>query len=86
MVIGLARDWGWPAPTAYDDAGEPGSQLTALVEAISAGRHDAVCALHPEMIGSDLDQIETFYRLCRRHGVRVRYWQARGNELRGCSM
>ena len=47
MVIGLVRDLGWPVPAVYADAGRPGSQLAALVEAISAGRHDAVYATHP---------------------------------------
>jgi hypothetical protein len=78
IVIGLARDLGWPVPTVYADAGEPGSQLAALAEAISAGRHDAVFATHPMMIGSDLGQIEAFDRLCREHGVRVRYRWAGG--------
>jgi len=73
MVIGLVRDLGWPAPTVYADLGPPGRQLAALVEAISAGRHDAVYATHPMMIGSDLAQVEAFDRLCRQHGVRLRY-------------
>ena len=77
MVIGLAQDLlGWPVPVVYADVGppgRPGSQLAALVEAISAGRHDAVFATHPMMIGGDLDQVEAFDRLCRQHGVRLRY-------------
>jgi hypothetical protein len=52
--------------------------LAALIEAISAGRHDAVFATHPMMIASDLAQVEAFDRLCRQHGVRVRYRWAGG--------
>jgi hypothetical protein len=77
-VIGLVRELGWPVPTVFADAGEPGSELTALVEAISAGRHDAVFATHPMMIASDLGEIEAFDRLCRQRGVRVRYRWAGG--------
>lgn len=76
MVISLVQGLGWPTPTVYADVGPPsrrGSQLAALVEAISAGRHDAVYATHPMMIGGDLDQVEAFDRLCRQHGVRLRY-------------
>lgn len=73
MVIGLVQDLGWPAPAVYADVGQPGRQLAALVEAISAGRHDAVYATHPMQIGSDLAQVETFDRLCRQHRVRLRY-------------
>ncbi len=76
MVISLVQHLGWPVPAVYADVGplgRPGSQLTALVEAISAGRHDAVFAAHPMMIGDDLDQVEAFDRLCRQHGVRLRY-------------
>jgi hypothetical protein len=57
----------------YADVGQPGRQLAALVEAISAGRHDAVYATHPMQIGSDLAQVETFDRLCRQHRMRLRY-------------
>ena len=53
--------------------GYPGSQLASLVEAISVGSHDAVYANHPMTIGLDLDQVEAFDRLCRQHGVRLRY-------------
>lgn len=35
--------------------------------------HDAVYATHPMDIGGDLAQIEAFDRLCRQHGVRLRY-------------
>ena len=35
------------------------------------------------MIGSDLDQIEAFHRLCRQHGVLVRYWWRRSKDPRG---
>lgn len=72
-VIGLVQSLGWPVPAVYADDGQPGSQLAALVEAISAGRHDAVFATHPMVIGGDLDQIEAFDRLCRQHGVRLRF-------------
>jgi hypothetical protein len=78
MVISLVRDLGWPVPTVYADIGQPGSQLAVLVEAISTGRHDAVYATHPMMIGDDLAQIEAFDRLCRQHGVRLRYRWAGG--------
>lgn len=71
MVIGLAQDLGWPVPALYADAGQPGSQLAALAEAITAGRHDGVFATHPAQLGSDLAQIEAFDRLCRQHGVRL---------------
>jgi hypothetical protein len=81
MVIGLVQHLGWPVPTVYADVGppgRPGSQLAALAEAISDGRHDAVFATHPMMIGGDLDQVEAFDRLCRQHGVRLRYRWAGG--------
>lgn len=71
MVIGLVQDLGWPEPAVYADAGRPGSQLAALAEAITAGRHDGVFAVHPAQIGDDLAQIEAFDRLCRQHGVRL---------------
>jgi len=76
MAIGLVQGLGWPVPVVYADIGppgRPGSQLAALGEAIAAGRHDAVFATHPMMIGDDLGQIEAFDRLCTRHGVRLRY-------------
>jgi hypothetical protein len=74
MVSSLAQDLlGWPAPAVYAEAGRPGSQLAALVEAITAGRHDGVFATHPSQIGDDLAQIEAFDRLCRQHGVRLRF-------------
>src|SRR5262249_26968001 len=73
MVIGLVQSMGRPVPAVYADDGPPGSQLAALVKAISAGRHDAVYATHPMMIGADLDQIEKFDLLCRRHGVRLMF-------------
>jgi hypothetical protein len=73
MVISLVQDLGWPVPAVYADAGQPGSQLAALGEAITAGRHDAVFATHPVIIGEDLAQIEAFDRLCRQHGVRPRF-------------
>jgi len=86
MVIGLVQDLGWPAPAVYADAGPPGgrgSQLAALVEAISAGRHDAVFATHPMMIGG-LDQIEAFDLLCRQHGVRLLFrWTGQARNPRG---
>jgi hypothetical protein len=73
-VISAAQgELGWPAPAVYADAGRPGSQMTALVEAITAGRHDGVFATHPSQLGDDLAQIEAFDRLCRQHGVRVRF-------------
>ena len=70
LVLDVVQSLGWPVPAVYAHAGPPGhsaSQLAALVEAISAGRHDAVFAIHPRIIG-DLDQIEIFDRLCRQHG------------------
>jgi hypothetical protein len=74
MVIGLTQDLlGWPVPDVYAEAGRPGSQLAALVEAITAGRHDGVFATHPSQLGEDLAQIEAFDRLCRQHGVRLRF-------------
>jgi hypothetical protein len=73
MVISLVQELGWPVPAVYADAGRPGSRLAALGEAISAGRHDAVFATHPMIIGDELAQIEAFDRLCRDHGVRQRY-------------
>lgn len=83
MVIGLVQSLGWPVPAVYADDGPPGSQLAALVEAISAGRHDAVFATHPMMIGGDLDQIEAFDRLCRQRGVRLRFrWSRQATDLR----
>jgi hypothetical protein len=76
MVISLAQDLGWPVPAVYADAGQadqPGSQLAALVEAITAGRHDGVFATRPAQISHDLAQIEAFDRLCRQHGIRLRF-------------
>ncbi len=76
-VLGLARDLGWPVPVVYADVGqadEPGSQFAALVEAVTAGRHDAVVVTHPGVIGHDLGQIEAFDRHCRQHGVRLCWW------------
>jgi hypothetical protein len=74
MVIGLAQDLlGWPVPDVYAEAGRPGSQMAALVEAITAGRHDGVFATEPSQLGEDLAQIEAFDRLCRQHGVRLRF-------------
>jgi hypothetical protein len=64
---------GWPAPAVYADAGPPGSQLAALVEAITAGRHDGVFVVGPSHLGDDLAQIEAFDRLCRQHGVSLRF-------------
>ena len=69
-----ARDGlGWPAPEVYADAGQPGSQLAALAEAIKAGRHDGVFATEASQLGDDLAQIEAFDRLCRQHGVLLRF-------------
>ena len=69
-----ARDGlGWPAPEVYADAGQPGSQLAALTEAIKAGRHDGVFATEASQLGDDLAQIEAFDRLCRQHGVLLRF-------------
>lgn len=64
---------GWPAPAVYAEAGPPGSQLAALAEAITAGRHNGVYATHPSQVGDDLAQVEAFDRLCRQHGVRLRF-------------
>lgn len=73
VVISLVQELGWPVPAVYADAGQPGSQLAALGEAIAAGRHDAVFAAHPVVIGDDLAQIEAFDRLCRGHSVHLLY-------------
>jgi hypothetical protein len=85
MVIGLVQGLGWPVPAVYADVGppdRPGSQLAALAEAIFAGRHDAVFATHPRVIG-DLDQIEALDRLCRQHGVRLRFrWSGQARDPR----
>jgi hypothetical protein len=70
VVIRAMQHLGWPLPAVYADAGRPGRQLAALIEAISAGRHDAVYATHPKVIGDDLAQIEAFDRLCCQHDVR----------------
>jgi resolvase-like protein len=82
MMIQMARRSGWPEPAVYIDIGpaaEPGRQYAALVEAITAGRHDAVLITHPKLISRDLADIEAFDRLCRRLGVRVHlHW---GHEL-----
>lgn len=74
MVISLAQDLGWPVPAVYADvgqAGQPGSRYAALVEAIAAGRHDAVIVDHPRVIGHDLGQIEAFDKHCRQYGARL---------------
>jgi hypothetical protein len=74
MMVRLAREAAWPKPVIYADAGpanEPGSQYAALVEAITAGRHDAVMITHPMMISRDLADAEAFDRLCQRQGVRI---------------
>ena len=47
MVISLIQDLGWPVPVVYTDAGQSGSGLDALTQAITAGRHDGVFANHP---------------------------------------
>src|SRR5215510_593730 len=84
MVIGLVQSMGWPVPAVYADDGPPGSQLAALVKAIPAGRHDAVYATHPMMIGGDLDQIEKFDLFCRQHGVRLLFgWTGQARNPRG---
>jgi hypothetical protein len=74
MMIRLAREAAWPKPVIYADAGPataPGSRYSALVEAITAGRHDAVMITHPMMISRDLADVEAFDRLCRRQGVHI---------------
>jgi hypothetical protein len=74
MMVRLAREAAWPKPVIYADAGpatEPSSQYAALVEAITAGRHDAVMITHPMMISRDLADVEAFDRLCRRQGVHI---------------
>jgi hypothetical protein len=74
MMVRLAREAAWPKPVIYADAGpatEPGRQYAALVEAISAGRHDAVMITHPMMISRDLADVEAFDRLCQRQGVHI---------------
>lgn len=66
---------GWPEAAMYDDAGPEGaarSQLAALADAITAGRHDGVVAAHPSQFGG-LDEIEAFDRLCREHEVVLRF-------------
>jgi len=74
MVISLVQgELGWPTPDVYADAGPPGSQLAALVEAITAGRHDGVFATQPCELGDDLARIEAFDRLCSENGVRLRF-------------
>lgn len=74
MVISATRDeLGWPVPVVYADAGPPGSQMAALAQAITAGRHDGVFATQPSQLGDDLAQIEAFDRLCRQYGVRLRF-------------
>ncbi len=86
MVIGLAQDLGWPVPDVYADAGRPGSQLAALVEAITADRHDGVFATYPSQLGDDLAQIEAFDRLCRQHRVRLRFrWCQELTDTARCS-
>jgi hypothetical protein len=86
LVIDLVQHMGWPVPAMYADVGppgRPGSQMAVLTEAISASRHDAVFAFHPMMIG-DLDQVEAFDRLCRQHGVLLRYrWFSDPRDPRG---
>jgi hypothetical protein len=73
-VSSLAQDvLGWPVPVVYAEVGQPGSQLAALVEAITAGGHDGVFATYPSQLGDDLGQIEAFDRLCRQHGVDLRF-------------
>ena len=74
MMVRLAREAAWPKPVIYADAGSataPGSRYAALVEAITAGRHDAVMITHPMMISRDLADVEAFDRLCRRQGVHI---------------
>jgi hypothetical protein len=81
-VASAARRLGWPVPALYADAGAagpPGGQYLALMEAIAAGRHDAVIIAHPIVIGSDLAQIEAFDRHCRQHAVRLCF--RRGQEV-----
>jgi hypothetical protein len=86
LVIDSVQHLGWPVPAIYADVGppgRPGSQLAVLTEAISAGRHDAVFAFHPMMIG-DLDQIEAFDCLCRQHDVLLQYrWFRNPRDPRG---
>jgi hypothetical protein len=74
MMVRLAREAAWPKPVIYADAGPataPGSQYAALVEAITAGRHDAVMITHPMMISRDLADARAFDRLCQRQGVHI---------------
>jgi hypothetical protein len=74
VVLSEVQDeLGWPVPAVYADAGPPGPQLAALAEAITAGRHDGVFATHPSAFGDDLAQVGAFDRLCRQHGVRLRF-------------
>jgi hypothetical protein len=70
LVTRAARELAWPVPAVYADAGQPGSRYAELVEAVAAGRHDAVIVEYPGVIGH-LGQIEAFDRHCRQHGARL---------------
>jgi hypothetical protein len=77
---------GWPAPEVYADAGQPGGQLAALIEAIKAGRHDGVFMTEVSELGDELAQIEAFDLLCREHGVLLRVtWNREVTESARCS-
>jgi hypothetical protein len=73
FMVSCAEGLGWPEPVVYADAGPsagPGSEYAALVEAIAAGRHDAVVVPSAMVIG-DMDEVEALVKLCRSHGVRL---------------
>jgi hypothetical protein len=76
MLTGIASEIGWPEPVTYIDPvtdGQPGSQYSALTEAIAARLHDAVLISHPRALGGDLAVIEAFVKHCREHEVHLRF-------------
>lgn len=87
LIARAQEEPGWPEPVVYADAGEydePRPALAALAEAIAAGRHDGVFAASPSRLGNDLDQVQAFDRLCRQHGVPLRFsWYREVTDTRG---
>jgi hypothetical protein len=73
VISQVQNELGWPVPVVYADAGRPGSQMAALIEAITAGRHDGVFATGVSQLGDELAEIGAFDRLCRQQGVRLRF-------------
>jgi hypothetical protein len=78
LISEVREKLGWPEPAVFadvdaDPASRPRSRMAALVEAIAAGQHDGVFAAHPRQLGDDLGQIEAFDRVCRQHGVLLRF-------------